>query len=47
MINTLTFMAIAVLFEAWIVWLAYSLGYSSGWCEGMDDRSGHNRVTPS
>lgn len=38
MINTLTFVALAMIAEAWIVWLAYSMGHASGWCEGMDNR---------
>jgi hypothetical protein len=38
MINTLTFAALVVAAEAWIVWLAYCMGHSNGWCDGMEDR---------
>lgn len=40
MINTLTFVGLVLLAEVWLVWLAYCVGHSAGWCEGMDTRSG-------
>lgn len=38
MINALTFAAIIIAAEAWIVWLAYCCGHSNGWLEGMEKR---------
>lgn len=40
MMNTLVFIGLLIMAEVWIVWLAYSMGHSAGWCEGMDTRKG-------
>lgn len=38
MINTLTFIALVMLAEAGIVWLAYLMGHQNGWLRGWEDR---------
>ncbi len=40
MINTLTFIALVIIAEAAIVWLAYTMGWQTGWLDGWDER-GH------
>jgi len=37
--NTVVVVVLAVLAEAWIVWLVYQIGFSNGWLDGMDRRS--------
>jgi hypothetical protein len=38
-VNTVVVVVLAVLAEAWIVWLVYQIGFSNGWLDGMDRRS--------
>ena len=40
MMNTLTFVTVAVIAEVAVVWVAYSLGVQNGWLKGWEDRSG-------
>jgi hypothetical protein len=36
--NTVAFVGLLMLAEVYVVWIAYSLGYASGWLEGMESR---------
>jgi hypothetical protein len=44
--NTILFVTLVAAVEAWIVWTAYCIGHSNGWCDGMTDR-GVNRTEKS
>jgi hypothetical protein len=45
MISTITFLGVLMLAEAAVVWLAYCMGHSVGWCEGAENRqAGKNRT---
>jgi len=41
--NTLVFASIIVAGEAFIVWLAYSMGFHNGWLTGWDTRRSTRR----
>jgi hypothetical protein len=36
--NTLVFAGLIILAQAYVVWIAYSLGHSTGWLEGVEMR---------
>jgi hypothetical protein len=36
--NTLVFVGLVMAAEAWIVWLAYCMGFNNGWLDGWDER---------
>jgi hypothetical protein len=36
--NTLVFAWLLILAQAYVVWIAYSLGHANGWLEGMETR---------
>ena len=38
MINTLTFVALVMAWEAAVVWIAYTMGHQNGWLRGWEDR---------
>lgn len=38
MINTLTFVGVAMLVEVAMVWIAYAMGVQNGWLQGWEDR---------
>jgi hypothetical protein len=38
MIGTLAFVALMMLAEVAVVWLAYCAGHTAGWFEGWEDR---------
>jgi hypothetical protein len=38
MINALTFAVLVMAAEAWLVWLAYCMGFQNGWLNGWDQR---------
>lgn len=36
--NTFVFVGLVMLAEAWIVWMAYTVGHHSGWLDGWEER---------
>jgi hypothetical protein len=44
--NTIAFIVLAVVVQVWIICLAYELGFSNGWLDGIGRDSTHREPRP-